>query len=65
MSSRNGPTWRHRSPPGRFDLDHIGAEVAEQFAAELTRFVGKLQDSQACQRARQGPDICHWSMSSM
>ena len=50
---------------GRFDLDHIGPEVAEQLAAELARFVRKLQDSQACQRARQGLGIGHWSMSSM
>ena len=50
---------------GRFDLDHIGAEVAEQLAAELALFVRELQDPQACQRARQGLGIGHWSISSM
>ena len=50
---------------GRFDLDHIGAEIAEQLAAELALFIGELQDSQACQRARQGCGIAHWSISSM
>ena len=50
---------------GRFDLDHIGPEVAEQLAAELARFIRKLQDSQACQRARQSLGIGHWSISSM
>ena len=38
---------------GGFDLDHIGPEVAEQLAAELAGFIRELQDSQACQRARQ------------
>ena len=30
---------------GRFDLDHISAEVAEQLAAELAGFIRELQDS--------------------
>ena len=28
----------------RFDLDDVGAEVAEQLAAELALFVGQFQD---------------------
>ena len=37
----------------RLDLDHIGAEIAEQLAAELAGFVRQLQHPQAGQRARQ------------
>ena len=46
----------------RFDLDHIGPEVAEQLAAELAFFVCQFQDSQP----RKGPwlFIGHWSISS-
>mgnify|MGYP003693567423 CR=1 FL=1 len=29
---------------GRFDLDHIGPEIAEQLAAELALFIRELQD---------------------
>ena len=25
-----------------FDLDHVGAEIAEKLAAELARFIGEL-----------------------
>ena len=50
---------------GRFDLDHIGPEVAEKLAAELALFIRELQDSQACQRARQGLGIGHRSISSI
>ena len=49
----------------RFDLDHVGTEIAEQLAAELALLVGELQNSQPCQRAWQGCRIAHWSMSSM
>ena len=34
-------------------LDDVGAEIAEQLAAELAGLVGELQDAQAGQRARQ------------
>jgi hypothetical protein len=37
---------------GRFNFDHIGTEIAEKLAAELASFVRKLEDSEACQRAR-------------
>jgi hypothetical protein len=37
---------------GRLDLEDVGAEVAEQLAAELAGFVGELEDTQACQRPR-------------
>ena len=50
---------------GRFDLDHIGPEIAEQLAAELARFIRELQDSQARQRARQRLGVAHRSISSM
>ena len=48
-----------------FDLDHIGPEIAEKLAAELAGFIGKLQDSQACERARHGLGIAHRSISSI
>src|SRR5580692_7859643 len=54
---------------GRFDLDHIGSEIAEQLAAELAGLVRQFQHSQPCQRARQrlgiGPWGGHRSISSM
>jgi hypothetical protein len=50
---------------GGFDLDHVGAKVAEQLAAELARFIRELQHSQACERPRQGLGIGHRSISSM
>ena len=34
----------------RLDLDHVGAEIAEQLAAELALLVGQLQHAQAGQR---------------
>jgi len=54
-----------RLTAGRFDLDHIGPEVAEKLAAELASLIRELEDSQACKRARQRLDIAHWSISSM
>jgi broad specificity phosphatase PhoE len=50
---------------GRFDFDHVGPEIAEELAAELTRFIRELQDSEARQRARQILVIVHRSISSM
>jgi len=47
---------------GRFDLDHIGPEIAEQLAAELPGLVGELQDSEARQRPRQRR-IAHWGIA--
>jgi hypothetical protein len=49
----------------RFDLDHIGPEIAEKLAAELAGFIRKLQDSEACQRTRQRLGTGHRSISSM
>jgi hypothetical protein len=55
---------------GGFDLDHIGPEIAEKLAAELSLFIRELQDSQASERPRQilgiGPwGIAHRSISSI
>ena len=38
---------------GGFDLDHIGAEIAEELAAELALFVCQFEDPETGQRARQ------------
>jgi len=37
----------------RLDLDDLGAEITEQFSAELARLVGQLQDAEAGQGAGQ------------
>ena len=45
--------WPHaarRFATGGFDLDHIGPQVAHEFAAKLPLFVGELEDAQARQR---------------
>jgi hypothetical protein len=52
-------------PTRGFDFDHIGPEVAKKLAAELASFIRELEDSQACQRARQRLGVAHWSISSM
>ena len=36
----------------RLDLDHIGAEIAEQLAAELSRFIRKFENPQTRERPR-------------
>ena len=50
------PDMAARLAARRLDLDHVGPEIAEQFAAELARLVRQLQHPQAGQRARQVPD---------
>src|SRR6202022_76954 len=59
------PDVAARLAAGRFDLDHVGPEIGEQFAAELALFIGEFQDPQACQRARQNLGIAHLSIASM
>jgi hypothetical protein len=49
----------------RFDLDHIGPEIAKELATKLAGFIRELQDSDACQRTRQRLGVGHRSISSM
>jgi len=50
---------------GRFNLDHVRSEIADELAAELALFVCKFEHPDACQRARRSLDIAHRSISSM
>ena len=36
---------REGSPPGGFDLDHIGAEVSEQLAGVGPQLEGEIEDA--------------------
>ncbi len=59
------PELAARRTAGRLDLDHVGAEIAEQFAAELTGFVRQFENTQAGQRTGQWRRVAHPSISSM
>ena len=48
-------------PAGRFDLDHIGPEIAQQLAAELALFIRQFEHSQSRQRSLGAG---HWAISS-
>jgi hypothetical protein len=50
---------------GRFDLDDVGAEAAEQLAAKLAGLIGEFDDPEAGQRARERVELAHRSISSM
>src|SRR5215471_5571167 len=54
----------------RFQLDHIGAEVAQQLARPLPFYVAELQDTQAPQgamttRCRLGEDAPYWRRNAL
>ncbi len=61
-----GPEMAVGFASGGFDLDDVGPEIAQKLAAELTGFIGELEDSEAGQRARQRLPlgILHCSISS-
>src|SRR4029453_155523 len=48
----------------RLNLNDVGAEIAQQLAAEMAGFVGQLQYAQACERARELIGAHHSSISS-
>ena len=48
----------------RLDLDHVGPEIAEKLAAELTFLIGEFQNSQASQRTRLVLGFRHCCISS-
>ena len=54
------PNAAGRLATGGFDLDDIGAQVAQEFAAKLPLIVGQLENSQACPRKIFGAPPC-WS----
>ena len=54
-SSANGPMRRAGEPPGGSTFDHVGAEIAEDLAAQQAALVGQVEDAIGAQHGRSIP----------